>query len=96
MHNLAQLQAEKEVLKKGLNSETAETLKSKRLLLWKHMLKTAGCQDVALPEEVAQGFYITGEVAPSGVFPAAFVPASTTVEELKQLAGPFFFAPTPQ
>ena len=51
------------------------------------MLVTAGCSDTDLPEAVSRGFHITGEVAPSGVFPRSFVPASATVEELRDLAG---------
>ena len=41
-----------------------------------------------LPKDVARGFSITGEVKPSGVFPRSFVPASATVDELHELAGP--------
>ena len=87
LHNIALLEKDEENLKKGLHRETAETLRSKRLLLWKHMLQTSGCSDVNLPEDVAKGFFITGEVEPSGVFPRSLVPAISTVEELRELAG---------
>ena len=52
------------------------------------MLVASGCSDVELPDLVASGFYITGEVAPSGVFPSSFVPATSHVNELRSLAGP--------
>ena len=88
LHQLALLKEEEAKLKQKLDPEVAETLCSKRLLLWKHMLEQAGFQDVALPEDVSRGFSITGEILPSGVFPKSFVPATATVDELRELAGP--------
>ena len=88
LHQLALLEEEESKLKNKLDPEVAETLCSKRLLLWKHMLEQAGSHDVGLPEDVSHGFSITGEIAPSGVFPKSFVPATATVDELRELACP--------
>ena len=63
-------------------SETTD----KRLLLLAEVLRDAGVDDKYLVEDLTQGFRITGELRPSGLFPRILRPAALTQDDLRATA----------
>ena len=82
----AALQQEEEKLKSTMDPEVRSIVSSKHIALFEEMLRDAGIQDPALVEDLKQGFRLTGELKPSGLFPRQFRPASLSTEDLKATA----------
>ena len=53
LHQISLVQRDEDELKRGMSPETVDTLKSKRLMLWKRMLITSGCSGVEFPDRLA-------------------------------------------
>ena len=82
----AALQQEEEKLKSTMDPEVRSIVSSKHITLLEEMLRDAGIQDPSLVEDLKQGFRLTGELKPSGLFPRQFRPASLSTEGLKATA----------
>ena len=78
-------QAEHE-LKSKMHPEVREIMKDKRLLLLAEVLKDAGVNDQHLVDDLTNGFRITGELKPSGLFPRIFRPAALSQDDLRATA----------
>ncbi|CAE7836634.1 unnamed protein product [Symbiodinium sp. CCMP2592] len=63
------LRADEAALKQAMDPTAREIMGSKKLLLFKQMLKDAGVPDERLFEDMVQGFRLTGPLEPSGLFP---------------------------
>eukprot|EP00435_Cladocopium_sp_Y103_P062973 s66_g24.t1 len=80
------LQSAEVELHASLEKDLRPVLASKRLLLFKEMLKDAGVQDDALLDEMCNGFRLVGDLQASGQFEQEWKPAALGVEELRQTA----------
>ena len=65
----AALQQAEEALKSTMDPEVLSIVSCKRITLFEEMLRDAGVQDQSLVEDLKQGFRLTGELKPSGLFP---------------------------
>ena len=72
------------VLKEGMDPAVRQVMGSKNLLLFKQMLSDAGVPDDRLFEDLVNGFRLTGNLEPSGLFPPKYKPAVVSVEELRR------------
>ena len=86
MERAKALHEDERQLHRKLDPAIQPVLQSKRLLLFKEMLKDAGVVDQALFEEVCSGFRLVGDLSPSGQFPSQWKPAALGVEQLQQTA----------
>ena len=59
-----------------------DTLKPKRLLLWKGMLSDLGHKDIGVFDEVVEGTNPIGQVPRTGPYPQTFKPAKASPEEV--------------
>jgi len=66
--------------------ERRADLAKKNLLLWKALLEQTSYQDVAIVDEVMQGFALTGKLNRSRVYPSLLRPASLTQSDLADSA----------
>ena len=71
-------------LKEGMDPAVRQVMGSKNLLLFKQMLSDAGVPDDKLFEDLVNGFRLTGNLEPSGLFPPKYKPAVVSVEELRR------------
>lgn len=83
---LKDLRADEQQLKESLEPDVAKVLKGKNLLVWKEMLQATGYHDPSVFDEMALGTDLVGDVAPTGLWPKKFQPASITVSELEDVA----------
>ena len=81
-----ELQKEEAALHARLDKMLQPVLQSKRLLLFKEMLKDAGVVDATLMDEMCDGFRLIGDLSPSGQFQPQLKPAVLSIEQLKQTA----------
>ena len=82
----AALQQAEEELKSTMGPEVLSIVSCKHITLLEEMLRDAGIQDQSLVEDLKQGFRLTGELKPSGLFPRQFRPASLSTDDLKATA----------
>ena len=80
------LKAEEEALHMSMHPDMRQVMGTKKLLLFREMLADAGVQDSHLFEDMAHGFRITGELQPSGQFPAKCKVAALSVADLRKTA----------
>ena len=80
------LSVEEEALHQSLNPDIRPVLASKRLLLFKEMMKDAEVEDSELFHDLCNGFKLVGDLKPSGQFQPQWKPASLDVEQLRQTA----------
>eukprot|EP00435_Cladocopium_sp_Y103_P008138 s3431_g2.t1 len=80
------LQPEEDKLHASLDADVRHVMSSKRLLLFREMMRDAGVQDTALFDEMCNGFKLVGDLQPSGQFGPQWRPAALGVEQLKQTA----------
>ena len=72
------LEKAEQELKDSVHPEVRVIMQDKRLLLLAEVLRDAGVDDKYLVEDLTQGFRITGELRPSGLFPRILRPAALT------------------
>ena len=63
-------------------SGLSDTLKPKRLLLWKGMLSDIGHKDMGVFDEVGERTNLLGQVPLTGLHPQTFKPAKASPEEV--------------
>ena len=80
------LHADEMALHDNMPEEIKPVMESKRLLLFREMLRDAGVLDECLLQDMCNGFKLVGELDPSGQFPSQFKPAALDAEQLKQTA----------
>ena len=85
-HEIVKCEAEEKLLKSQLPPNSRHILRDKRLTIWRSMLEEAGYSDVAIVNDVSNGFQLPGPIAPSGLFEKSFTPAIMTVSELDECA----------
>ena len=73
-------------LHSSLHHEVQSVLKGKRITVWKEMLQAINYEDMDVVAEFCEGAHLTGEVAPTGLWPKRFSPAAMTANELKHVA----------
>ena len=73
-------------LRDSMHADLRPVVKSKRLLLFKEMLKDAGVSDEALFQDMVDGFRLIGDVNPSGQFQSKWKRASLSSDQLAQTA----------
>ena len=78
------LRDQEKALKEGMDPAVRQVMGSKKLLLFKQMLADAGVPDENLFEDMVNGFRLTGNLEPSGLFPPKYKPAVVSVEELRR------------
>eukprot|EP00435_Cladocopium_sp_Y103_P030693 s2267_g7.t1 len=71
-------------LHQQMDESIRKVMDSKRLLLFKEMLKDAGVNDQTLFQEMHTGFKLVGDLMPSGQFQQQWKPAALGMEQLKQ------------
>lgn len=81
-----ELQEDERKLHENMPEEIQPIMASKRLLLFREMLKDAGVQDERLFQDMCMGFKLVGDLDPSGQFQHSFKPAALDVEQLRQTA----------
>ena len=87
VHESSLLEKEERADRAKLSPNSAAViLKQKRLVVWERMLSEVHYPDVALVQQSREGFSLAGSVEATGLFEAAFSPASMTVDELDQKA----------
>ena len=85
-HRAACLEKAEQELKDSMHPEVRVIMQDKRLLLLAEVLRDAGVDDKYLIEDLTQGFRITGELRPSGLFPRILRPAALTQDDLRATA----------
>ena len=80
------LEKAEQELKASMHPEVREIMKDKRLLLLAEVLRDAGVNDRYLVDDLTQGFRITGELRPSGLFPRILRPAALSQDDLRATA----------
>ena len=70
-------------LKESMDPEVARAVSSKRILLFEEILKSTSFPDMDVVNELKQGAELTGTVDETGMLPGKFIPALSTVEELR-------------
>ena len=80
----AVLEVDEKKLHNEMHPDLQVVMSSKRLLLFKQMMADAAIVDEKLFDELRQGFRLTGQLEPSGLFKPKFRPAELTVEELRR------------
>ena len=80
------LSQEEKALHDSMHSDLRPVMKSKRLLLFKEMLRDAGVSDEALFQDMVEGFKLIGDLNPSGQFQSKWKPASLSSDQLAQTA----------
>ncbi|CAE7739197.1 unnamed protein product [Symbiodinium sp. CCMP2592] len=81
-----ELEVAEKNLKEGMNSEVRKVMDSKKIALFQEMLADAGIADPHLIKDFVEGFRITGELQPSGMFQKRLKPASLSHDDLKTTA----------
>ena len=81
-----ELEEEEKKLKNGMAPEVRKVVESKKILLFKEMLRDAGIKDENLVNDLVDGFRITGELQPSGLFQRRLKPAALSHDDLKTTA----------
>ena len=81
------LQREEADLHKSMDPKVRAVLKGKRLCLWKRIAEEISWPDMALFDQIAEGFDLIGHRPASGVFPLEMRPAERTPEQLMQRSG---------
>ena len=79
----ADLEAAEEEFKRGLPKFRKDVLASKRLLLFRSLLREVGHEDDELVADIARGFDLTGKLPRSNVFVRRFRPAEQTESQLR-------------
>ena len=82
----AQLKDDEAALKSSMGEGRRGILKSKRLLLMKHIIQQEGYDDVSLADDMINGFSLVGEVPRSNVLPHKTSPACLSTSDLKSNA----------
>ena len=80
------LDIEEKKLHSLMHSDLRPVMKSKRLLLFKEMLRDAGVVDEELCKDMSEGFKLVGDLNPSGQFQSQWKPAMMSSEQLLQTA----------
>ena len=81
---VSELSPEEETLKDSLPQFRREVLHSKRLLVFRRMLESIQHEDVALVDNMASGFDLTGVLPRSHVFISKFKPAEQSEAQLRR------------
>ena len=81
------LHSEETDLHKTLDPKVRAVLKGKRLCLWRKIAQEISWPDMALFDQVADGFSLIGHRPASGVFPLEMRPAEMTPVQLMQRSG---------
>ena len=81
---VGELSPEEEKLKDSLPQFRREVLQSKRLLVFRRMLEAIQHEDVALVDNMASGFDLTGVLPRSHVFISKFKPAEQSEAQLRR------------
>ena len=81
-----ELQVEEDRLRDKMPAHVRELVGNKRLLLWKEILSDYGYPDVALLDEMAEGFKLSGWMEKSHVFKARTKRPSMALSTLKKLS----------
>eukprot|EP00435_Cladocopium_sp_Y103_P025622 s4854_g6.t1 len=78
------LQKEEDDLKSRMPLERRNILKSKRILLMKHIIDKEGYDDTELAADLERGFSLVGEVPTSNVLPKKLLVASISTDDLTE------------
>eukprot|EP00435_Cladocopium_sp_Y103_P025107 s3819_g6.t1 len=76
------LQNDEERLKASMTVERRGILKTKRILLMRHIIETEGYEDKELANDLESGFSLVGEVPTSNVLPKKLLTASISTDDL--------------
>ena len=86
LRRLSELKESEEKLKSAMDSEVAQILRNKNILLWEEMLKAVQYPDMGVVQEFRDGTDLIGDVERTHIWPTKFQPAVITVAELHNLA----------
>eukprot|EP00435_Cladocopium_sp_Y103_P004758 s4854_g1.t1 len=78
------LQKDEDDLKSNMPLERRNILKSKRILLMKHIIDKEGYDDTELATDLESGFSLVGEVPTSNVLPKKLLVASISTDDLTE------------
>jgi len=76
------LEEDERRIKQQCSQSVASVLANKRIALWETLLKASEFPDMEIVDLVKQGAPLTGQQAPSPLFPLDWKPATTSTEEL--------------
>ena len=86
LRRLVELKDDERKLKASMDSEVAQILKDKNLLLSEEMLKSVDYPDMAVVDELRNGTDLVSNVEKTGLWPTKFQPALVTLDELHDIA----------
>ena len=81
LRRLVELKDDERKLKASMDSEVAQILKDKNLLLWEEMLKSVDYPDMGVVDELRNGTDLVSNVEKTGLWPTKFQPALVTLDE---------------
>lgn len=79
----SELSAQEAELKETMDPVVAQTMKHKRLCLFREMLQEYSYPDIQVVDELIEGASLVGNVAATGMLPRKFQPALITEDELR-------------
>ena len=86
LRRLVEIKDDERKLKASMDSEVAQILKDKNLLLWEEMLKSVDYPDMGVVDELRNGTDLVTNVEKTGLCPTKFQPALVTLDELHDIA----------
>ena len=86
LRRLVDFKEDESASKSSMDSEVAQIVKAKNLLLWEEMLRAVDYPDLGVIEELRDGEDLVGAVEKTGLWPTKFQPALVTLDELHEIA----------